>query len=33
MSTVTAGLLIVQVLLGLALGLTVFVALFRDLHR
>ena len=33
MSNVTAGLLIVQVLLGLALGLTFLLALFRDLHR
>ena len=33
MSNVTAGLLILQVLLGLALGLTFLFALFRDLHR
>ena len=33
MSNFTAGLLIAQVLLGLALGLTFLFALFRDLHR
>lgn len=33
MSTVTSGLLILQVLLGLALGLTFLFARFRDLHR
>ena len=33
MTNVTAGLLIVQVLLGLALGVTFLFALFRELHR
>ena len=33
MSTVTEGLLVVQVLLGLALGLTFLFAVWRDLHR
>lgn len=33
MSNVTAGLLILQVLLGIALGVTFLFALLRDLHR
>jgi hypothetical protein len=33
MRTLTEGLLVVQVLLGLALGLTFLFAVFRDFHR
>jgi hypothetical protein len=33
MRTFTEGLLVVQVLLGVALGLTILFAVFRDLRR